>query len=103
MRIHNFEVTTLPAEPIPQLQSGTIIASWVGIIFMLLGLLGVAVRPETQSAWVNLAEQAAPLVGGLVAFLAAWWRRRRSVAPIQGAPNDPAVMGQEKVRSLLRQ
>jgi len=102
----DIQVETLPAPPIPQSKSGVIVASWAGMVFMVLGLLGVAVKPETQQAWTDLAAQAAPLVGGLVAFGAAWWRRRRSVAPIAGAPNDPQVMGKKKAieeaREILR-
>lgn len=98
-------VEALPAEPIQQTQSGVIIASWAGIVFMALGLFGVAVKPETQRAWVELVTQAAPLVGGLVAFCVTWWRRRRTIAPIVGAPNDPQVIAKkqemEQVRAIL--
>lgn len=102
MRLHNIEVKTLLSEPIPQSQSGVIIASWMGILFMALGLVGVAVKPETQSAWTDLAIQAAPLVGGLVAFVVAWVRRRSAKAPIEGGSADPKVLAQEQIRSELR-
>jgi len=99
-------VETLPSTPIPQTQSGVIVASWAGLFFMALGLVGVVVKPETQQAWISLFTQAAPLVGGLVAFGVTWWRRRRSVAPIAGAPNDPQVMAKKKAieeaREILR-
>jgi len=102
----DIKVETLPAAAIPQSQSGTIIAAWVGMGFMALGLIGVAVSPETQKAWTDVIVQAAPLVGGLVAFGMAWWRRRSSTAPIQGGPADPRVMAQkaatEQARAILR-
>jgi hypothetical protein len=101
MRTPTVQVETLPAPPIPQRKSGTIVASWVGLLFMLLGLLGVVVRPETQAGWTDLAEQAAPLIGGLIAFLVTWWRRRHAIQPIVGAPNDPNVLAQQQVRNLL--
>jgi hypothetical protein len=99
-------VETLPAQPISQSQSGVIVASWAGMFFMALGMVGLVVKPEDQQAWTSLFIQAAPLVGGLVSFGVAWWRRRRSTAPIAGAPNDPAVMGKQRAideaREILR-
>lgn len=89
-------VQTLPSAPIPQTKSGVIVASWAGMFFMVLGLLGITVRPETQEAWTDLFTQAAPLVGGLVAFGVAWWRRRGATAPIADGPADPRVMALKK-------
>src|SRR3954469_6886170 len=89
-------VITLPAAPIQQSQSGVIVASWAGMFFMALGMIGIVVKPEDQQAWTSLFIQAAPLVGGLVSFGVAWWRRRRATAPIEGAPNDPTVMAKKR-------
>lgn len=99
-------VETLPAPPIPQSKSGVVVASWAGMLFMALGLFGVVVAPETQKAWTDLIAQAAPLVGGLVAFGVTWWRRRNATAPIKDGPADPRILAQKKAseeaRAILR-
>jgi hypothetical protein len=95
-------VETLPAPPIPQSKSGVVVASWAGMLFMALGLLGVVVKPETQKAWTDLFTQAAPLVGGLVAFGVTWWRRRHATAPIEGGPADPLVIAKKQEREQIR-
>lgn len=95
------KVETLPAPAIPQRKSGTIIAAWVGMGFMFLGLLGVVVKPETQAAWTDVIERAAPLIGGLASLGFAWWRRVHATQPIEGGSGDPAVMEREVIRDLL--
>jgi len=96
------KVETLPGEPIPQRKSGVIVASWVGIGFMILGLFGVVVKPETQAAWADVIERAAPLVGGLASLAFAWWRRMHATRPIKGGAADPMIMASEKIRAQLQ-
>lgn len=94
-------VETFPAEPINQSQSGTIKASWVGLVFAALAVAGVTFTDAQKNTILEMIVIIAPIIGSAIAHLVAWRKRVTANAAIKGGPADSQVMAREEVRRTL--
>jgi hypothetical protein len=94
-------VETFPAEPINPSQSGTIKASWVGLVFSLLAIAGITFTDGQKNTILETIIILTPVIGSAISHLVAWRRRITANAAIKGGPADSQVMAREEVRRTL--